>query len=143
MCDFIVRDFVNDDFDAVAAVWTDTGVGNAKRGDNLQVIERTLGHGGAFFVLCDCKSSKVIGTAWFTNDSRRLYLHHFAILKDFQGNGLSHLLMQKCMDFVKQCGLQVKLEVHVDNEIARNLYQKYGFSRLGDYDVFIIRDVKS
>lgn len=142
MCDFIVRDFESSDFEDVAFVWNETGVGNAKRGDNLQVIERTLAHGGAFFVLCDSKSSKIIGTAWFTNDSRRLYLHHFAILSSYQGRGLSHLLMERCMEHVKQCGLQVKLEVHVDNETARNLYQKYGFSRLGDYDVFIIRDVK-
>lgn len=137
--DFLVRNFENSDFEAVALVWNETGVGNAKRGDNLQVVERTLEHGGAFFVLCDCKSSKIIGTAWITNDSRRIYIHHFAILPDFQGKGLSHLLMEKCMDFVKQCGMQVKLEVHVSNEIAKNLYQKYGFARLGDYDVYIIR----
>ena len=139
---FYVRNFESSDFDGVAYVWSETGVGNAKRGDNLQVIERTLAHDGAFFVLCGDTEDKIIGTAWLTNDSRRLYLHHFAVLPEFQGQGLSHLLMEKCVDFIRECGLQVKLEVHVENEVARNLYMKYGFARLGDYDVYIIREIR-
>ncbi len=34
----------------------------------------------------------------------------------------------------------VKLEVHRSNKRAIELYKKAGFSYLGDYDVYIIRD---
>jgi len=36
---------------------------------------------------------------------------------------------------------QVTLEVHKSNEPAVNLYKMFGFKYLGDYDIYIIRDV--
>jgi ribosomal protein S18 acetylase RimI-like enzyme len=44
------------------------------------------------------------------------------------------------MQFARESGLQIKLEVHKNNAIARQLYEKYGFKFLGDYDVFIVRE---
>jgi ribosomal protein S18 acetylase RimI-like enzyme len=35
----------------------------------------------------------------------------------------------------------VKLEVHSSNIKAINLYKKFGFIPLGDYHVYIIRDI--
>jgi ribosomal protein S18 acetylase RimI-like enzyme len=37
--------------------------------------------------------------------------------------------------------LQVKLEVHSTNYKAINLYKKFGFTHLGEYKVFITRDI--
>ena len=45
------------------------------------------------------------------------------------------------MRFIREKGFQVKLEVHVTNLKAINLYKKYGFEYLGDYKVYIIRDI--
>jgi ribosomal protein S18 acetylase RimI-like enzyme len=36
--------------------------------------------------------------------------------------------------------MQIKLEVHEQNKIAINLYEKAGFKKLGNYKVYIIRD---
>jgi ribosomal protein S18 acetylase RimI-like enzyme len=83
----------------------------------------------------------VVGTSWLTNDGRRLYLHHFAIDPEFQGGGLSKPLLRESLKIAREIGLQVKLEVHQDNERAINFYKKAGFQRLGDYDVYIIRDL--
>jgi N6-L-threonylcarbamoyladenine synthase len=68
-------------------------------------------------------------------------MHHFGILPDFQGLGLSGLLMEASLKFVKRKGCQVKLEVHSSNVKAIHLYKKAGFTPLGDYDVYIIRDI--
>jgi len=86
---------------------------------------------------------EVIGSSWMTFDGRRIHLHHFGILPSYQGRGLSKPLLERSLDFVKSKGYQVKLEVHKSNKKAIELYKKYGFKYLGDYDVYIIRDLGS
>lgn len=136
-----VRLFAESDYDAVVEVWRQTDLGGALRGDNLEIIKDTIKCGGALFVLINNDSDRLIGTSWITNDSRRLYLHHFGILPEFQGKGLSNLLMAKSMQYARDKKLQIKLEVHKENAVARHLYEKYGFKYLGDYDVFIVREL--
>jgi ribosomal protein S18 acetylase RimI-like enzyme len=60
---------------------------------------------------------------------------------EFKGNGLSDYLLKESLDFVKKKGYQVKLEVNKSNERAVNLYKKSGFKSLGDFDIYIIRDI--
>lgn len=139
--EFIVRPFEEKDYREVLNVWQQTDMGGAHRGDNLEIIENTVSNGGVLFVLEEKHSNTIVGTSWITNDSRRLYLHHFGILPYYQGKGLSKLLMEKSMEFARDKKLQIKLEVHKDNVKARELYQKYGFRFLGDYEVFIVRDI--
>lgn len=137
-----VRDYREEDFPALMQLWEATDMGGKKRGDDEDIIEDTLSYGGKLLILED-DDAGLIGSSWITTDQRRLYMHHFAILPKFQGKGLSHLLMDKSMEFVVETGLQVKLEVHRDNKIARALYASYGFKYLGDYQVFIIRDLNT
>jgi ribosomal protein S18 acetylase RimI-like enzyme len=138
---FLVRKYINDDYQRCVEIWEATGTGGAHRGDNQNSIKNTLQLGGELFVLIENLEGKIIGTSWITNDGRRLYMHHFAILHEYQSKGLSHLLMEESLKFAKQKNMQIKLEVHKDNEIALNLYKKYGFGYLGDYQVYIIRDL--
>ncbi len=125
----------------MADVWERTGMNTPGRGDTAEVIENTLRRQGRLLVLIDTASDTVVGTAWLTNDGRRLNLHHFAIDPQFQGGGLSKPLLHEALKIAKEIGLQVKLEVHVENERAIHYYKKAGFQRLGDYDVYIIRDL--
>ena len=137
-----IRDFQPEDFSQVNELWSQTGMGGAHRGDNLEVIHQTIQGGGKLLVMEEISTKKIIGTSWLTNDKRRIYLHHFGILPEYQGNGLSKPLMLESIKFVKKTGLQVKLEVHRDNTRAINLYEKMGFKYLGDYDVYIVRDIE-
>jgi N6-L-threonylcarbamoyladenine synthase len=70
-------------------------------------------------------------------------LHHFGILPECQGKGLSKILLQESLQFIKSKNTQVKLEVHSTNFKAINLYKKFGFKHLGEYNVYIIRDVSN
>jgi [ribosomal protein S18]-alanine N-acetyltransferase len=137
---YSVRSFKDSDYDAVLELWKQTDMGGAHRGDNLQVINDTLKNGGALYVLICNDTDTLIGTSWITNDSRRLYLHHFGVLPSYQGRGLSKLLMEESMKYARDTKLQIKLEVHKQNAVARHLYEKFGFKFLGDYDVFIVRE---
>jgi len=139
--DFYFRDYMYGDFEKISLLWETIGLGDKKRGDNESVILKTIKSGGKFILMLEKTTNNLIGTSWITNDYRRLYLHHFGIAKEFQGKGLSKPLLQESLLFAKTTGLQIKLEVHKNNKIACNLYEKYGFSYLGDYLVYIIRDV--
>ena len=54
---------------------------------------------------------------------------------------MSKPLLRESLKIAKEIGLQVKLEVHQHNGRAISLYKNAGFQRLGDYDVYIIRDL--
>lgn len=136
-----IRTYDDEDFDQVNLIWDRTGMGGVLRGDNAVVIRNTLEHGGILFLLTTEKN-KIIGTSWITNDGRRLYLHHFAIDPVYQGKGLSEKLLIASLDFARAKELQIKLEVHHENEAALHLYQSAGFQYLGDYDVYIIRNIQ-
>ena len=138
---FIIRDFKSDDYEQINLLWKETGLGGSQRDDNLQVINSTLANGGKLIILEHSAQNLIIGTAWLTTDTRRIYLHHFCVKPTYQNKGISHLLCNESIKFAKEKKMQIKLEVHKDNLIATELYKKHGFTYLGDYDVYIIRDL--
>ncbi len=138
---FIIRGYRKGDYEGVAHLWKITDLGNPARGDDESIIEQSITIGGSLLVLENFSDGSVCGTSWMTFDGRRIHLHHFGILPEYQGNDLSKMLLKHSLEFVKKKGYQVKLEVHRSNRIATELYKKAGFTYLGDYDIYIIRDI--
>jgi ribosomal protein S18 acetylase RimI-like enzyme len=141
--DLIIRDYQEEDYDEIVKFWHLTDMGNPERGDSRETIRRTLELGGKLLVMESKSSKQICGTSWMTYDGRRILLHHFGILPECQGKGLSKILLNQSLQFVKNNGSQVKLEVHSTNFKAINLYKKFGFVHLGEYNVYIIRDVSN
>jgi ribosomal-protein-alanine N-acetyltransferase len=139
--DFKIRDYRPEDFDQIAELWSLTGLGSPERGDTDKTIDRTIKLGGKLLVMEANTIGKICGTSWMTNDGRRILLHHFGIHPEYQGKGYSKLLLKESLQFVKNTGLQVKLEVNSSNSKAVNLYNKFGFKVLKDFNIYIIRDV--
>jgi ribosomal protein S18 acetylase RimI-like enzyme len=135
-----IRDYRHGDYEQVAILWEQTGMGNPERGDDKNTIERCLSLGGKLLILEHEGTATIAGTSWMTWDGRRLYLHHFGILPEYQGRGLAGYLLEETLEYVRESGRQVKLEVHSSNMKAIRLYKKYGFEYLGDYLVYIIRN---
>ena len=142
IADIEIRDYKTNDFQEVNNLWKVTGMGGAERGDNDDVIQKTIKVGGKLIILQKKITKEIIGTSWLTNDSRRIYLHHFGIKPLFQGQGLSKLLLNESIGFAKSKGMQLKLEVHNSNTKAIGLYKTGGFQYLGDYRVYIIRELE-
>lgn len=138
---FLVRSYREEDFESVATLWKITGMGDPERGDNAETIMNTIRSGGNLLILMEKSSGSIAGTSWLTFDGRRIFLHHFGILPQYQGNGLSKYLLKESLRFVRESGHQVKLEVHSSNIKAIKLYETFGFKPLGEYLVYIIRDV--
>lgn len=141
MDNLIFREYISNDYKGILSVWQLTGLGGAQRGDNQDTIENSIAIGGKFLVAV--LNGLVIGTSWMTFDGRRIHLHHFGIHPDYQRKGIGELLAKESIRFAQSKGYQIKLEVHQSNSAAINLYTKLGFKYLGDYDVFIIRDLGS
>lgn len=137
----LIRDYIQQDFNQVMKLWQACDLATPGRGDDHKVIMRTIDAGGRLRIM-ENEERHIIGTSWLSIDGRRTYLHHFGIHPDFQGLGLSKQLLDDSMACAREMGLQIKLEVHRNNSIARHIYVKEGFKYLGDYDVFIIRDIK-
>lgn len=138
---FIVRNYRDGDFTGIMSLWIESGMGIPARGDDEKIISRSIDMGGKLLVLEEKTTGCICGTSWMTYDGRRIHLHHFGILAQHQGKGLSKILLNESLDFVKQKGCQVKIEVHRTNEKALKLYGKAGFEYLGDYNVYIIREL--
>jgi ribosomal protein S18 acetylase RimI-like enzyme len=141
--DLIIRDYQEDDYYEITKLWKMTGLGRPERSDDSETIKRTLESGGKLLVLESKSSKQIYGTSWMTFDGRRIMLHHFGIKPEFQGKGFSKILLKESLQYVRNKGCQVKLEVHSGNFKAINLYRKFRFERLGEYEVYIIRDVSN
>ena len=140
----IIREYHKGDFNAIMNLWIATGLSRPERGDDEATVERSIEMGGRMLVMCpESPAEEIIGTSWMTFDGRRLHLHHFGIDPSFQRRGLARELLRESLRFVKEKGYQVKIEVHRSNAVAVELYRKAGFEYLGDYDVYIIRDIQS
>jgi len=139
--EFFIREYTTDDYQEMIRLWESLGLGGAHRGDDAKIIMHTIEMGGKLILMFEKHAKKMIGTSWITVDGRRAYLHHFGVHADYQGEKLAYPLLEASLKFAKSTGLQIKLEVHKNNEKALALYQKYGFTYLGDYHVYIIRDI--
>lgn len=138
--DITIREYKSPDYPQIFSLWKDAGLGGAQRGDNQQIIEHSIRMGGCLLVATTI-DEEIVGTSWMTFDGRRIHLHHFGVKKEFQRMGIGDRLTVESLRFAKRKGYQIKLEVHQTNTSAIALYKKHGFSFLGDYDVYIIREV--
>jgi ribosomal-protein-alanine N-acetyltransferase len=143
MRNYIIRDYNNDDFESLNKLWEETELGGAIRGDNTQIIEQSIKIGGKLILLENVDTNEVFGSSWMTFDGRRIHLHHIGVKKSYQNKGFGKLLTKESLKFAKQKNYQIKLEVHQSNKKAIDIYKKLGFTFLGDYDVYIVRDPES
>ncbi|MBU8893930.1 MAG: GNAT family N-acetyltransferase [Bacteroidales bacterium] len=143
MDNIIIRDYTNKDFDKLNILWQVTNLGGEQRGDNAKIISHSIELGGKLIIIENALTNEIIGSSWMTFDGRRLHLHHIGVIPEYQNKGLGKLLTKESLKFAKEKGYQIKLEVHQTNKKAIEIYKKLGFTFLGDYDIYIVRDLNS
>lgn len=143
MTKYIIRDYKTEDFENLNKLWQETSLGGSQRGDNASIIAHSIELGGKLILLENTETKEIFGSSWMTFDGRRLHLHHIGVLPSYQNKGFGKLLTQESLKFAKEKGYQIKLEVHQKNSKAISIYKKLGFTFLGDYDVYIVRDLNS
>jgi len=136
----LIRDYRPEDYPLVEALWKETGIYTAERGDTAEIINRCNQSGGKLLIMEEKSTGLVAGTSWITWDGRRLFLHHFAIRHNLQGKGLGRTLALKSLEFAHKKNAPMKLEVHKSNHTAIHLYRSLGFKVFEDYDIYMILD---
>jgi len=137
----LLRDYIPQDFPQLIKLWQELDMSSKERGDSPEIILQTIEHGGRLIIMEETETGVIIGSSWMTFDGRRIFLHHFGIKKQYQRRGLGLKLAIESLNYIKQMGYQVKLEVHNENIPAKNLYEKIGFTSFPNYDIYMIRNL--
>ena len=137
----LIRDYKKGDFMSLQNLWELTDMGQSERDDTEEVIERCNAMGGKLLIMEIQDTKEIIGSSWMTWDGRRISLHHFGIMPTYQNRGFGTMLAEKSVEWIREKGQQVKLEVHKQNLPAKRLYENFGFISFKDYDIYMKRDV--
>jgi len=92
--------------------------------------EKILDTGGVIFLAK--VDDEIVGSAALINDHNDVYeLAKMAVVPDWQGKGVSNLLMEKCLEKAKALGVKrIILFSHTSLRTAIALYEKYGFEHV-------------
>lgn len=98
---------------------------------NYNILKNELKNSSSIY-LC-CKSNyKILGFAGITIILDTAELNNIVIKKTERGKGLSSLLLKELIASAKAKNCKyINLEVASTNEIAINLYKKFGFKQVG------------
>ena len=70
--------------------------------------------------------NKIVGYIYYSVIYDRIELNQIEVLFEYRNKGIATILMEKLLAEA----LDITLEVRIDNEIAINLYRKFGFEKV-------------
>lgn len=70
--------------------------------------------------------NKIVGYIYYSIIYDRIELNQIEVLFEYRNKGIATILMEKLLEEA----LDITLEVRIDNEIAINLYRKFGFEKV-------------
>ena len=84
---------------------------------------------------------KIVGNACVSGNGNPRFCHRaelaVSVLRDYWGKGIGSGLMEQMIAFARQTGaVLLSLEVRSDNERAKALYRKFGFTCFGTFPKF-------
>lgn len=92
----------------------------------------------AGFIVCD--------SDWYSKyEGRRVgAIHEFVVDKRYQGHGIGHKLMEKCLEYLGRYSDRIELWVGEKNEGAIKFYEEYGFRRAGQSGIWVrmVKDLR-
>ncbi|NJE29768.1 GNAT family N-acetyltransferase [Thermococcus sp. 18S1] len=92
----------------------------------------------AGFIVCDAD--------WYSKYEGRTVgaVHEFVLDKKFQGHGIGHMLMEKCLRYLAERTDRVELWVGEKNEGAIRFYENYGFKKVGQSGIWVrmVKDLR-
>ena len=123
-----VRPFQETDRGDVVALWNNVFADDPPWNEPNAVIDTKLTTQPELFFVCESEG-KAIATLIAGFDGFRGWIHHVAVHPDYQGQGVSRLLIEAAEAGLKERGCKkVNLQVRAGNEIAAEKYRSMGFS---------------
>lgn len=98
---------------------------------NYNILKKELESSSSIYLCCK-SDSNIIGFAGIAIVLDTAELNNIVIKKSERGKGFSSLLLESLIDVAKSHNCkQINLEVARTNEVAINLYKKFGFKQVG------------
>jgi ribosomal-protein-alanine N-acetyltransferase len=89
-------------------------------------------HGVSFFYLARDPDSRVVGFCSFWRVLDELHINNLAVVPDRRREGVGSALLARVLEEGVRLGARrAMLEVRRSNEVARELYERFGFSVAG------------
>ena len=136
MEDIIISPFKIEDYNKVYNLWIKVFPKNTDSSYSRESVEAFLRRNpGTSFVAR--KGGLIVGTVLAGNDGRRGYIHHLGVLAEYRSMGIGKMLLQQAEKALKIAGMQkVHLFVFKDNISAKGFYDKIGYVKRNDIDVY-------
>lgn len=122
---------------------TEKGLLYATASQSVDTLKKKIGD-GVCYVALDRATGSVVGTVtlgirplhyWYVNEIVAI-IKLFAVHPDYKGGGISKALVDHCIDYAKQRGINIVVSDSAEqNAIIRNLFTKSGFL-IVDYGLY-------
>ncbi|HBY17982.1 MAG: hypothetical protein XE04_0954 [Marinimicrobia bacterium 46_43] len=126
-----IRTYKSSDYEAVYNLWKAAGL-YLSLSDTRKELHRMLDKHPELFLIAEEKDIPV-GTVLGSFDGRRGYVHHLAVLPEFQNRGIGSDLLNVLEDKYREMGvIKIHLFIETVNAEVESYYQKKGWHRRND-----------
>lgn len=124
-----IRAMTEKDFDVVRIIWTKSGIELSASDDPEELLRMITRNPKYCFVLeHEEYESTLIGAVLGGFDGRRGWIHHLAVLPEYQKKGYGKMLLNKVITaFENDKIVKIKLEVLESNKKVLDFYERQGW----------------
>ena len=121
-----IRLMTEKDFDVVRNIWHSAGI-ELTKSDRPEELLRMIRQNPKYCFVLE-KEELLLGAVLGGFDGRRGWIHHLAVLREYQKNGYGNLLLNKLIEAFENDGIIiVKLEVLESYKKVIDFYVKQGW----------------
>ena len=131
MKSYKIREYSPQDYSEVNALWLKAGL-VLSLSDMEEELHRVLPLHPELFLVAEM-DNRPVGTILGTFDGRRGYVHHLAVLPEFQKMGIGTALLNELENRYRKMGVvKIHLFIETFNAEVESYYIKQGWSRRDD-----------
>lgn len=137
---FKMRKYRDEDFPAVIALWTETGLPLKPRGrDRRDKMETQAGEPNVLFLVAE-ENGTLTGTVVGTHDSRKGWINRLAVSPAHRNRGIAGRLVEEVERWLAQLGIEIiACLIEEENPISMQVFEKLGYKRHSDIIYFTKR----
>lgn len=122
-----IREFRLDDYDAVARLWIEAGLG-FRLGDDLGSVELKVSRDPDLFLVAEEKG-RIVGSVMGAWDGRRGWIYHLGVLPRARRRGIASKLIEELEARMKEKGVsKVNGLVYGWNKASLSFFTKSGYA---------------
>jgi ribosomal protein S18 acetylase RimI-like enzyme len=122
-----VREFKIDDYEEVAKLWMDSGLG-FRLGDDEDSVKTKLSRDPDLFLVAE-EGGRIVGSAMGAWDGRRGWIYHLCVLPGSRRKGVATRLVDELEDRMRRKGvLKVNGLIYSWNRASLSFFSKKGYS---------------